>query len=97
MAEELRNRLHATVGGRVQGVSFRYFVVEQAEGLDLTGWVRNRWDGSVEVMAEGRHIQLEILMQALREGPPMARVANVEHEWLPFTGEFTGFQVKSTI
>ena len=96
MAEELKNRLHATVIGRVQGVSFRYFVIEQAEILDITGWVRNRWDGSVEVMAEGRHTQLEALLQALREGPPMARVANVESEWLPFMGEFNSFQLRST-
>jgi len=41
--------------------------------------------------------RLETLLQALREGPPMARVANVEVEWLPFTGEFDSFQLKATV
>jgi len=97
MADENKSRLHARVIGRVQGVSFRYFVVEQAESLDLYGWVRNRWDGSVEMTAEGMRQSLETLLQALREGPPMARVANVEFEWLPFSGEFTSFQVRGTV
>lgn len=97
MAEDPKHRLHATVVGRVQGVSFRYFVVEQAERLDLFGWVRNRWNGSVEVTAEGTRQNLETLLQALREGPPMARVTDVDFEWQPSTGEFSGFQVRSTV
>jgi acylphosphatase len=97
MAENLKNRIHATVRGRVQGVSFRYFVVEQAEKLALNGWVRNKWDGSVEVTAEGTRQNLESLLQALREGPPMARVTDVDFEWREFTGEFNGFQVRSTV
>jgi acylphosphatase len=97
MAEELKNRMHATVRGRVQGVSFRYFVVEQAENLNLYGWVRNKWDGSVEVTAEGKRQDLETLLQAIREGPPMARVTDVDFEWQAFTGEYGGFQVRSTV
>jgi acylphosphatase len=97
MIVETNSRLHATVAGRVQGVSFRYFVVEQAENLDLRGWVRNQWNGSVEVIAEGTRKNLEILLKALREGPPMARVADVDFEWLPFSDEFKGFQVRSTV
>jgi acylphosphatase len=97
MTEEQKNRLHATVRGRVQGVSFRYFVIEQAESLDLCGWVRNLWDGSVEVTAEGTHQNLDTMLQALREGPPMATVSDVDFEWQPFTGEFNGFQVRSTV
>ncbi len=95
--ETPKSRLHATVKGHVQGVSFRYFVVDEAEKLNLSGWVRNRWDGSVEVTAEGLRPDLEILLQALREGPPMARVANVEYEWLAPSGEFLSFNVKSTV
>ena len=89
-------RLHATVEGRVQGVSFRYFVVEQADLLNLNGWVRNRWTGSVEVCAEGSRLDLDQLLQALRQGPPMARVDHVDSEWQAYTGEFKDFQVRST-
>ncbi len=97
MDGEEKTRLHATVTGRVQGVSFRYFVMEQADILSLDGWVRNTWQGSVEVMAEGARPRLEQLLQALRAGPPMARVADVDFEWLPWTGEFTDFRVASTL
>jgi len=97
MTDEIFSRLHATVTGRVQGVSYRYFVLEKAEELDLRGWARNRWEGSVEVTAEGRRQALELLLLSLREGPPMARVANVDFEWLTFTGEFNDFRVRSTI
>lgn len=97
MDEQNNSRLHATVIGRVQGVSFRYFVLDLAQSLDLRGWVRNRWDGSVELAAEGSQQNLERLLQELKEGPPMARVANVDFEWLDATGEFDGFQVRSTV
>jgi acylphosphatase len=96
MNDEANSRLHATITGRVQGVSFRYFVLEKAEILDLHGWARNRWDGSVEVTAEGPRHMLELLLQSLREGPSMARVEGVDFEWLPYSGEFDSFRVKST-
>lgn len=90
-------RLHAMVVGRVQGVSFRYFVLEQAAKLDLLGWVRNRWNGSVEVAVEGSRQNLELLLQALRDGPPMAAVTDIDSEWLPYTGEFVSFEVRKTV
>jgi acylphosphatase len=97
MTDEINSRLHATVIGRVQGVSFRYFVLEQAEKLDLAGWVRNRWNGSVEVTAEGLRKNLELFLLTLKDGPPMASVTDVDFEWLLYTGEFEGFQVTSTV
>lgn len=89
-------RLHATVEGRVQGVGFRYFVQEVAAGLDLTGWVRNRWDGSVEVVAEGEREKLEKLLASLQRGPRAAFVSNVRAGWDPGTGEFARFSVRMT-
>jgi acylphosphatase len=97
MPDGTNSRLHATVSGRVQGVSFRYFVMDEASQLDLSGWVRNRWDGSVEVTAEGKRQDLEALLSALRHGPPMASVSNVDFEWLPYTGEFSSFDVTTTV
>ncbi len=97
MSDQTTTRLHATVAGRVQGVSFRYFVVEQAYKLNLGGWVRNHWNGTVELTAEGSRSDLELLLAALREGPPMAKVDDVCFDWLPATGEFVGFDVKGTV
>ncbi len=96
MSDENNARIHAVVSGKVQGVSFRYFVVEQARELNLTGWVRNLWNGNVEVTAEGSRQDLETLLRALHEGPPMARVALVDADWPDYQGEFTGFHIRST-
>jgi acylphosphatase len=96
MAEENQTRLHAIVEGRVQGVGYRYFVVEVAELLGVTGWVRNRWDDSVEVVAEGKHATLDKLLEALRRGPRMADVSKVKVDWEATTGEFGGFRVRAT-
>jgi len=89
-------RLHAIVEGRVQGVGFRYFVEENAYQLNLTGWVRNRWDGTVEVLAEGDRQTLEKFLSFLHRGPRAAYVSTVEVVWLPATGEFTRFSVRVT-
>jgi acylphosphatase len=89
-------RLHATVEGRVQGVGFRAFVEQSAEMLNLRGWVRNRWDGSVEVTVEGDRQDLEKLLAALWRGPRASGVTDVRFEWLPATGEFTHFSVRMT-
>ena len=96
MSKEENSRLHAIVAGRVQGVSYRYFVVERAESLGIFGWVRNRWSGSVEVSAEGSKKNLEEFLNALHQGPPMARVDDVCFEWQPYKGEFNDFQVRNT-
>ena len=89
-------RLHAIVEGRVQGVGFRAFVIRQATALKLTGWVRNCWDGSVEVIAEGERSQLDHLLNALHQGPPAAMVTRVSAEWGEASGEFRSFHVKSS-
>ncbi|MBN2550010.1 MAG: acylphosphatase [Anaerolineales bacterium] len=89
-------RLHVMVDGRVQGVGFRYFVAENALALGLTGWVRNRWNGAVEVVAEGKRAALEMLLSALQRGPRSAFVTDVSQQWLPATGEFSSFRVRPT-
>jgi acylphosphatase len=65
------------VEGRVQGVGFRYFVRQAARQLGVAGWVRNRPDGSVEVLADGPPSALDELELSLREGPPGSRVDQV--------------------
>ena len=66
------------VSGQVQGVGFRYTAVSQARRLGLSGWIGNRADGAVEGVASGEEGQLEIFRAWLRQGPPAARVEQVE-------------------
>ncbi len=87
-------RLSARVVGRVQGVYFRGFTRNQARALGLTGWVRNEYDGSVHLEAEGPRAALEQLFAAVRRGPSEARVDHVEVDWSEATGEFDRFAVQ---
>ena len=92
MAEQVR--LEAVVTGRVQGVGFRYHVLQQARALDLVGFVRNRWDGAVEVVAEGEKAQVDRLLSYLQVGPRSAWVIDVETQWQAATGQFQSFEVR---
>jgi acylphosphatase len=66
------------VRGRVQGVGFRWFVEREAHILGVAGWVRNNFDGTVEVLAVGTREQLAGMRSRLQEGPRAARVDEVE-------------------
>ena len=66
------------VRGRVQGVGFRWFVEREAQILGIAGWVRNNFDGTVEVLAMGTREQLAGMRSRLQEGPRAARVDDVE-------------------
>lgn len=81
MPEEGISAFRAVVGGRVQGVGFRFFVVRVARKLGLTGSVRNLPDGRVEVHAAGDRAELARLEQALRNGPALGRVDRIELDW----------------
>jgi acylphosphatase len=76
MALDLDTRL-VCVEGLVQGVGFREACVQRARSLRLAGWVRNRLDGSVEVMLQGPSEAVARMLDWLREGPPGARVERV--------------------
>lgn len=89
-------RLHAVIEGSVQGVGFRGFVLDHAINLGLKGWVRNQWNGNVEVLAEGSHESLELLLDHLRQGPNLSQVSNVQVEWQESKNEFTSFFVAKT-
>lgn len=88
-------RLDARVSGRVHGVGFRYFAYREAQALRVVGWVANLPDGSVRCVAEGPRNDLEALLARLREGPPAAIVEAVSEAWMPATGGFTSFGVRS--
>jgi acylphosphatase len=89
-------RLEVTVRGRVHGVGFRYYVVSRAERLGLTGWVSNEQDGSLRCVAEGPRKDLELLLEALKEGPASAIVEGVLENWLPYTGGWGTFGIRSS-
>ena len=73
-------------------VGFRYFVVEEAQALDLAGWVRNLGDGSVELVAEGPEERLRQLEAMLSAGPRLARVDEVEARWSDTLEGHSGFE-----
>jgi acylphosphatase len=87
-------RLSLRIRGLVQGVFYRAETHATATRLRLSGWVRNREDGSVELVAEGPRAQLEALLEWCRKGPPRARVDALEPSWSEATGEFEGFVVR---
>lgn len=87
-------RLHIVISGRVQGVAYRYFAEKRAVSLSLTGWVRNLYDGRVEVVAEGERANLEVFLAELRKGPRLAQVEDVDVRWGEPTGEFVAFLIR---
>ncbi|CAD5109066.1 acylphosphatase [Zestomonas carbonaria] len=88
-----RKCTHGYVSGRVQGVGFRQYAAEEAERLDLDGWVRNLDDGRVEVLFEGEEEAVDAFVEWLGRGPKSARVKAVELEEQPLQG-ITGFIVR---
>ncbi|HLG75553.1 MAG TPA: acylphosphatase [Ktedonobacteraceae bacterium] len=86
--------LYAVVTGRVQGVGFRYFVIQQAQRLGLHGYVRNESDGNVEVVAQGPRPALENLLYHLRQGPSAAEVEAVQVTWRAPGEHLRGFHMR---
>lgn len=85
---------HFIISGRVQGVGYRYSARNCAENLAVVGWVKNRADGKVEMIAEGDKITLEQLLTWLKQGPRFADVTHVEVTHYPATGEFKEFSIR---
>ena len=92
MAERAAARI--LVKGLVQGVGYRYFTIQTARGLGLTGWVMNRPDGSVEVEAEGEKTRITALIEELKVGPRWSQVKDVRVEWGACQGIYRGFDVR---
>ncbi len=92
MADDLAS-VNMIISGRVQGVFFRASTLEQAQGFNLTGWVKNLADGSVEVQAEGSRQGLEDLREWCQHGPPAAEIENVAARFGPYRDEFRTFSI----
>ncbi len=91
--QEKHSGLHVFVEGRVQGVWFRACTRSAALELGLVGWVRNRADGRVEIVAEGPRGALESLLAWCYEGSPMAVVDKVRHTWNKPTSTHRSFRI----
>jgi acylphosphatase len=86
-------QLQLVIRGRVQGVYFRASTQREAKRLGLCGWVKNRGDGSVEVLAEGEEASIRELFGWAQKGPSAARVERVDTRWRSFTGEYADFRI----
>ena len=85
---------HLRISGRVQGVGFRYRMERKARELGVTGWVRNRRDGSVEATVQGTPEAVEAIIAWARHGPPAALVTDLKVT--DGTGHFTEFSARPT-
>jgi acylphosphatase len=95
MSNAANSMLRAVVHGRVQGVGFRFYVLDEAANLGLTGYARNLSNGrSLEVVAEGPTPSLDRLLATLRRGPPMSHVEKVDASWGEALDEYDGFSVR---
>ncbi len=83
-----------SIHGRVQGVGFRYWFAERARKLGLVGWVRNRFDGSVEAVVQGPPDAVERMIEYAKAGPDMARIARIDVQ--EARGNFKTFDIKAT-
>jgi len=89
-------RLHLIISGRVQGVGFRYFTYMTGINLHLRGWVRNRTNGDVEVLAEGPRETLDTFIQVVKKGPELAQVINLDLKWSEAQEDLPPFTIIST-
>lgn len=90
----VRTTLRLTIHGRVQGVFFRESMVHKATSLGVTGWVRNKHDGTVEAVVQGEAAMIDAIVEWARHGPPSARVDRVDVESVE--GEFSDFEKRAS-
>lgn len=86
-------RVQVIIRGRVTGVFFRAATQREARRLGISGWVRNRPDGSVELVAEADEDAIKEMISWAQRGPSAARVDDVEVRWRAYSGEFSDFRI----
>ena len=92
---DARRTVRLVVRGRVQGVGYRFAAAREAERLAITGWVRNRADGSVEAVTQGAPHAIDAMLAWARRGPPAAKVESVEVS--AAEGRFESFELRPTL
>jgi acylphosphatase len=86
-------RVQLIVRGRVTGVFFRAATQREARRLGITGWVKNRPDGNIEIVAEAEEDAIREMVSWAQHGPSAARVDDVDVRWRSYTGEFSDFRI----
>ncbi len=86
-------RIHLIISGDVVGVGFRTWIKVAAKKLELTGWVKNRDDDTVELVAEGKEENLKTMIELCHKGPSVAWVEHIEEIWEEYQNEFDIFEV----
>lgn len=92
MNEEI-GRWHLKIYGRVQGVGFRYRARYVADNLSVIGWVRNEWDGSVEMEVQGTDRQIQKMLELINQGSYI-HIENIERNQIPLEEGARGFHVR---
>ena len=85
---------HLIISGRVQGVGFRAYVLDRARNLEVNGWVKNRLDGKLELIVQGKENNIKEMLSMLEEGPAWARVDNIDIKNKTLNNEITDFHIK---
>ena len=89
----MKKKLHLYYAGKVQGIGFRYTVLDIASGLKVCGWVKNLNDGRVEVLAESEEDALNVFLEQVKQHF-LRYITDTTVEWFPASGEFRDFQVQ---
>lgn len=90
----MKKQVNIKIFGLVHGVFFRSSTKEQANLLNLKGYVKNVYNGTVEIIAEGNEKNLKKLIEWAKFGPPLARVDKIDVKWQNATGNFKNFEIK---
>lgn len=89
-----KKAVHVIISGRVQGVFFRMETRRAAESYGVTGWVRNRPEGTVEAIFEGMAHNVDAVLDWCKKGPPMASVSDIEATVVDYTGDYENFSIR---
>jgi len=87
-------RARAVISGRVQGVFFRLETKKAASRYGVFGWVKNQRDGTVAAVFEGPRENVDSMLAWCKQGPPIAKVLDVDVTWESYKGEFNGFEIR---
>lgn len=82
------------VSGLVQGVGFRFYIYRKALENSVAGYTKNEYDGSVVIIAEGLPENMELIESYIKRGPSRSRVDSFTKTYHPYTGKFSGFEIK---